>query len=248
MKENRFYFNKESLVNNKVIITDDEFRHLSLVLRKRAGDSVVLFCGDGFDYNATITKITKKEAELIVKEKINNETESSVNLTIFQALAKGEKLSLIAQKLTEIGASEMLVFSSKFCDVTEKTSKLDKLNKVVINASKQCGRSKLVKTNESVLTFNQMIEKFKDFDLVLCAYENEENLHISSILNKFKGNKIAVIIGPEGGFSADEVKTISDNGARVVTLGKRILRTETAAIFSASTVISQLEGRRDYEG
>lgn len=243
MKEARFYFDKNNLDGNKVFLDGDEFRHLVLVLRKRVGDLVILFCGDGFDYYSKIAKISKKDAELEITKKVKNETESSVDLTIFQALAKGEKLSLIAQKLTEIGADELKIFSSKFCDVTEKTTKLARLDKIVISASKQCGRSKLMLVSDKVLSFSEMLDSFSKFDLVLCAYENEENLHIAKVLDNFKGKKVAVIIGPEGGFSPEEIDEIKKSGAKIVTLGKRILRTETAAIFCASAVISFLEGR-----
>ena len=242
MERKRFYFNIENFKDDEIIITDDEFHHMVNVMRLRVNDEVVLFCGNGKDYFATIKSISKKEAVCSVCEVKDNLTETGLNLTIFQALVKGEKLALITQKLTEIGVNEIAVFESKYCDVKSNTTKLDKLNKVVIGASKQCGRSVLMKTNNRVLTFKELLESIKKYDAVLLAYENENCKTLSDYCKKLsKTAKIAIIIGPEGGFDKKEVENLSGAGAEVVSLGKRILRTETAAIFMASVIIGSVE-------
>ena len=242
MERKRFYFNKEYLKDNIVCLKDDEYHHMINVMRLRVGDSVVLFCGDGLDYTAQIENISKKEATLRVKEIKQNNSEIGFGLTVYQALAKGEKLSLIAQKLTEIGATGLKVFSSEFCDVKPNTARLDKLDKVVISASKQCGRSALLNAPESALKFSDLIKEIKKYDVCYLAYENETGLTLHEDLIKHKALKnVAVIIGPEGGFSNAEAKTLTDSGAVSVSLGGRILRTETAAIFAASVIVGVLE-------
>ena len=242
MERKRFYFEKQNLKNNQIVLNSDEFHHMINVMRLREGDSVVLFCGDGMDYNCTIEEIKKKEAILKVEGIVKNNTEINSNIVVFQALAKGEKLSLIAQKLTEIGISEMCVFESKFCDVKTNTSRLDKLNKVVISASKQCGRSTIMKINDKPITFNDLLNRIKEFDVCYIAYENETKQTLAeNMLARKTIKSAAVIIGPEGGFAKEEVGKIVEAGAVSVSLGARILRTETAAIYSASIISGLLE-------
>ena len=227
MERKRFYFNKQDLKEGLVLINGDEFHHMVNVMRLKAGQDVVLFCGDGLDYIAKIESINKKDATLSIKETKYNNSEIGFNLTIFQALAKGDKLSLIA---------------SKFCDVKINTAKLEKMEKVVISASKQCGRSTLLKTDEKPLDFSGLLNEIKNYDVCYLAYENENKETLYQNLIKQKNAKnVAVIIGPEGGFDMEEVRQIISCGAISVSLGNRILRTETAPIYSASVIIGVLE-------
>ncbi|MBQ7579433.1 MAG: 16S rRNA (uracil(1498)-N(3))-methyltransferase [Clostridia bacterium] len=242
MERKRFYFEKNLFDGNNITLSGDEFHHMIDVMRIKPNESVVLFCGDGFDYISTVIEIKKKEAILKVEKIEENKSEIGFNLTVFQALAKGEKLSLIAQKLTELGTTQMLVFSSAYCDVKPSTSRLDKLNKIVISACKQCGRSVLMTTNEKPLSFNEVTNEIKQFDACYFAYENENKETLYENLCGQKNIKnVAVIIGAEGGFSKEEANILTENGAISVSLGNRILRTETAAIYSASVIGAMLE-------
>lgn len=244
MKLKRFYFEKENLTGDKIVLSGEEFVHAVSVMRARVGDKACLFCGDGLDYICTFAEIGKKSATLTVDEVNKNESESPCNLTVFQALAKGEKLTLIAQKLTEIGATEMAVFYSKFCDVKPNSNRPERLEKVAISASKQCGRSRVLNCQSEVLTLSDIAKKIKEFDAVLFAYENAQDNFLASAvtaLAKKQKNKIALIVGPEGGFDAQEVEFLTSAGAQVVTLGKRILRTETCAISASAVIIGVYE-------
>lgn len=242
MKEKRFYFNGELNENSKVSLDGEEFHHLANVMRAKAGDKVCLFNGDGVFYFGKITQISKKNAEILINFAQNSENEPKVNLTIFQALAKGDKLSLIMQKITEIGATELAIFDSEFCDVKANTTRVDRLETIAISASKQCGRAIITKQS-GVYKFNEVVEMIKNFDAFYVAYENEDGLTLANDLINNKNNlkNVAVMIGAEGGFSEKEIDLLNNNGAKIVSLGNRILRTETASIVCAGLVMQILE-------
>lgn len=242
MKEKRFYINEELFDNQKVFIEGEEFHHLVNVMRARVGDKLCLFNGNGNFYFGEITQINKKNAEILINHSQKSENEPIINLTIYQALAKGDKLSLVMQKISEIGATELAIFDSDFCDVKANTTRVDRLESIAISASKQCGRATVTKQS-GVYKIKEVAEKIKDYDAFLVAYEAEDGLTLSNLLinNKQKLKNVAVMIGAEGGFSQDEIKLLKDNGAKIVSLGKRILRTETASIVCAGLVMQILE-------
>jgi len=242
MKEKRFYINTELYDNQKVILEGDEFHHLANVMRARVGEKVCLFNGNGVFYFGEITQINKKNAEILINYSEKSKNEPQINLTIYQALAKGDKLSLIMQKITEIGATELAIFDSDFCDVKANTTRVDRLETIAISASKQCGRASITKQS-GVFKLKDVVEKIKDYDAFLVAYEAEDGLTLSNFLisNKPNLNNIAIMIGAEGGFSEKEIEMLKSNGAKIVSLGNRILRTETASIVCAGLAMQILE-------
>lgn len=242
MKEKRFYIEKELFDGQNVVLEGDEFHHLANVMRARVGDSVCLFNGNGNFYFGKITQISKKNAEILLEFSQKSEKEPKINLCIFQALAKGDKLSLIMQKITEIGASEFALFESEYCDVKANTNKQERLDSISVSAAKQCGRASLVKTS-GIYKISEVAEQIKNFDAFYVAYENEDGLTLSNDLIKNKGklNNVAVMIGAEGGFSESEIKLLKASVAKIVSLGERILRTETASIVCAGLVMQILE-------
>lgn len=229
----RFYISAEEF--KQKTITGDEFNHIKNVMRMNKGDGFIAFIGDEKDYYCVITQINKHSLDFeIVKTEINHKN-PKLQIDIFQALAKGEKMELIAQKLTEIGVSTIFPLFVKNCDVKPTTNKPERIKKILISACKQCGRS-IVPTIVNVITIKEALPLLNGYDLVLFANETEENNRIYDILNKNKNiSKIALIIGPEGGFTKDEILAFS-SVAKSVTLGSRILRTETAAIYIASII------------
>ena len=146
------------------------------------------------------------------------------------------------QKITEIGASELCLFESKFCDVKSNTHKQERMDSIAVSAAKQCGRASITKTS-GIYSIKQVSEQISDFDAFYVAYENKDGLTLVSDLLKNQSSlkKVAIMIGAEGGFSDDEIKSLEKNGAKIVSLGKRILRTETAAIVTAGTIMQILE-------
>lgn len=242
MKEKRFYINQELYENQTVILEGDEFHHLANVMRARIGEKVCLFNGNSIFYFGEITQINKKNAEILINYSEKSKNEPQINLTIYQALAKGDKLSLIMQKITEIGATELAIFDSDFCDVKANTTRVDRLETIAISASKQCGRASITKQS-GVFKLKEIVEKIKDYDAFLVAYEAEDGLTLSNFLisNKPNLNNIAIMIGAEGGFSEKEIELLKSNGAKIVSLGNRILRTETASIVCAGLAMQILE-------
>lgn len=242
MKEKRFYIDKELYDNQNVILEGDEFHHLANVMRARVGEKVCLFNGNGVFYFGEITQINKKNAEILINRSEKSQNEPLVNLTIYQALAKGDKLSLVMQKITEIGATELAIFDSDFCDVKANTTRVDRLETIAISASKQCGRATITKQT-GVFKLKEVAEKIKDYDAFLVAYEAEDGLTLSNFLISNKPNlkNIAIMIGAEGGFSEKEIEMLKTSGAKIVSLGNRILRTETASIVCAGLAMQILE-------
>lgn len=227
----RFYLTEQEF--NSSIIEGEEYNHIKNVMRMTKGDSFIAFINNEKDYECTITEITKKGIAFNVIKEFKNNQNPKIQIDCFQALCKGEKLELIAQKLTEIGVSSIYPLYIKNCDVKPNTTKIGRLEKIVVSASKQCGRSLLTKI-ENIVTLDQMIKLFNYYDLVLFANEREDNKSVYEVLSKYKkAKKIAYIIGPEGGFTEAEIETLK-KVSESVSFGPRILRTETASIYLAS--------------
>jgi len=242
MKEKRFYFDGELITNSEILLEGEEFHHLSNVMRARNGDKLILFNGNGCFYHAEIAELAKKYAKIKILSVEQSKNEPKIELTVYQALAKGDKLSLIMQKISEIGASELAIFDSEFCDVKANSTRVDRLETIAISASKQCGRATITKQT-GVFKLNEVAEKIKDYDAFYVAYENEDGKALAKDLveNKDKLKKVAVMIGAEGGFSQTEIEILKNSGAKIVSLGERILRTETAAIVCSGVIMQILE-------
>lgn len=242
MKEKRYFYDGELTINKLISLEGDEFHHLANVMRSRVGERVCVFNGDGTFYFGDIKTISKKYAEIKITDSLKSESEPTVNLSVYQALAKGDKLSLIMQKITEVGASNLCLFESKFCDVKSNTHKQERINSIAISAAKQCGRATITKTS-GIYSIKQVAEQIKDFDAFYVAYENEDGLTLVSDLlkNQKQLKNVAIMIGAEGGFSNDEINLLKESGAKIVSLGKRILRTETASIVCAGVIMQILE-------
>ena len=241
MKNKRYYVENEIRVGSCIKLEGEEFLHLSRVMRTRVGEYVTLFCGNNFDYEARVKEITKNYAMLDVLSETENNLNPATNVTLFQALVKGDKLSTIVQKNTELGTREIILFESEFSDVKVGNKNLDKQKRVVISALKQCGASTLTLIDKE-LKFSEMLKELSLFDKIIFAYECEESNNISDVIKTInRDQKIAVIVGAEGGFSEKEAKAIKEAGAISTKLGKRILRAETAGIVLPGMIILSLE-------
>lgn len=242
MKEKRYYFDGNIKVGKIIVLEGDEFHHLTNVMRSRIGERVCMFNGDGTFYFGNVKTIAKKFAEIEITDKQVSENEPKIKLSVYQALAKGDKLSLIMQKISEIGASELCLFESKFCDVKSNTHKQERMDSIAVSAAKQCGRASITKTS-GIYSIKEVANQIKDFDAFYVAYENKDDLTLAKDLinNKNSIENVAVMIGAEGGFSEEEIKMLEENGAKIVSLGNRILRTETASIVCAGVIMQILE-------
>lgn len=235
----KFYIQNSLTKNSIVTIDGDEFLHITKVLRKKVGDKICLINDSGNDYTAEIIDIAKNNLQIKIVDESISKTETTNNVTVFQALVKADKFELITQKLTELGVKSIVPFYSSFCQVKPNTTRLDRLEKISIEALKQCGRSKKVEI-ENVITFDQMRQSLSKFDIVLFAYENScidlKKELIQS--NENKSQNIAIIIGSEGGFSEEENnQLLALKNVKQVSLGNRILRAETASVALTSVVM-----------
>ena len=240
----RFYVNKPLNVDTQVKIDGIEHNHIKNVMRMVEGDEIILVCGDDYDYMATIVKITKGDTTVEITNKQFNEFNPKSNVSVFQALVKSDNMSLIVQKLTELGVKDFYPFESDFITSKDKFGKSGKLQEISNQSIKQCKRS-IPMTVHDTLAFNDLLHKLGEYDLIVFANECEKN----EVLNQdciHKASKVAIVVGSEGGFSQKEIDLLISNNAQSVSLGRRILRAETAAI-ALTSVVMFLMGEWSYE-
>lgn len=224
----KFFTDREN-IGEKIVLTGEDARHIGRVLRMAPGDEVTVCDKEGTDYYCKIDKITKEDVTLSVIKSEACPAELELKITLYQCIPKAGKMDSIIQKATELGAFEIVPVLSERC--VAKGEKAERWQKIAYEAAKQCKRGVIPKVRNT-LTFYEAIEELKEKELAFMPYEEAKDGKIT-----YSGEKSAgFIIGPEGGFSPDEVKKASDAGIKICTLGKRILRTETAG----STVLSVL--------
>ncbi len=178
-------------------------------------------------------------------KELQSNKESNLHINIIQGLPKSDKMELIIQKGTELGVKEFTPLALKRCvvkiDSKDEKKKIERWQKQAEVAAKQCGRDIIPKVN-SIYNINTILNLLKDYDLILLAYENENKNTLKNEIEKIQNSnaKIAIIIGPEGGLEETEVEFLKENGAKVITLGNRILRTETVALVVTSILMYTL--------
>lgn len=241
----KFFTEPQNITETEGRILGDDVKHIYKVLRLNEGEEVVLNNCEGVEYLGEIKTITKSEVVVSIIKKLDINNESSVKVHLFQGLPKGQKMDLIVQKGTELGVVEFIPTITARVDVKLKGEfkKLDRLNRIALEASKQSKRS-IVPQVKEVIDFNEALRQLKEMDLVLIPYENAEDFGVKSLINLLKNENrdlkniknVGVLIGPEGGFEEEEIDSLKEQGFYIVTLGNRILRTETAG-FTATALI-----------
>lgn len=242
----KFFTDKGNFYDNKAKILGDDVKHLYRVLRLNEGDTIVLNNCQGEEFLGQIEDISKTEVLVNVKEKLEINNESEVKIYLFQGLPKSQKMDLIVQKGTELGVLEFIPTITERVDIKLKGDfkKLDRLNRIALEAAKQSKRT-IVPTVTNPIDFKGAVERLKTMDLILVPYENQEGYGIKNLMTELKDEKnniktIGVLVGPEGGFEYSEIEELKENGAKIITLGKRILRTETAGFVCASLINYEL--------
>lgn len=222
----RFYAPLEQFEETKITLSLEETRHLRDVLRLRVGEQVSVFDGEGKEFLCEIEAIEKKETSLKIIEEIPPKApESNLGLTLAVALLKGEKFDLVIQKAVELGINKIIPIITKRTDVKlkETDKKLERWRKIILEASKQCGRAKLM-TIESPVSFEKLIKSENTNQILFAERSGESFAEIKNSQEK------TAIIGSEGGWEDSEIELAKLNGVQIITLGGRILRAETAAI------------------
>lgn len=241
----KFFVPKNSIDGNNAIINGEDVKHIYKVLRLQVGDKVSVNNCEGKEYIGEITSIDKSAVNinLIEENPINNE--SPIEVYLFQGMPKSTKMDLIVQKNTELGVKSITpIITERVVVKTElkEFKKVDRWNRIALEASKQSKRSLVPQINVPI-EFEQLLQELKCMDLVVVPYENEEGYGIKKLvenIDKKQINKVAIVIGPEGGFEESEIFKLKEIGARVITLGPRILRTETAGFTCLSLIMYEL--------
>ena len=243
---NRFFVKREDITGDKIFIDDrEDVHHIVKVLRLKRNDKIEISDGIENEYIAGILEAASDMVVCEICEKLSEDREPKVEITLVQGLPKQGKMELIVQKAVELGVGTLIpcIFRRSINSDSEKANKkMDRWQKIAKEAAQQSKR-KIIPKVENCEDMKSLIGKLDEFDLVLLAYEDERKASIKSELreNRISPQKVAVIIGPEGGFEIEEVEMLKKAGAISVSLGKAILRTETAGIAAISMLIYALD-------
>lgn len=251
----KFFVKQEQINGDIIIIQGQDVNHIKKVLRAKIGDELQI-CNsqNGENFLCDIKEIENEKILCKIKQEIEEKVESNIEVTIFQGLPKADKMEYIIQKSVELGVYDITPVEMKRCvvklDEKDKNKKQLRWQKISEVAAKQCGRDIIPQINKIINTKN-ICELIKKYDIVLVAYENEKEKTLKEQLKLIKEKmqklekdeliKIGIVIGPEGGLEERDVQDLKENGAKIITLGKRILRTETVALNVLSVIMYELE-------
>lgn len=244
----RFLVEPENISETQISLKEKESHHIRNVLRFKEGDEVFVFDGQGNQYRCRIDSLDKKSSLLSILEKLATPAVSKSSITLAHSVTKGERFDWVVEKATELGVKKIVPFLCERVNVKlneeSKAKKQARWLRLAQAASKQCGRNRLPEVSP-VLKWEELPDSFKEYDLVLLAYELESGTGLKSTLRQELAEKpvqhILAVVGPEGGFSAREVEAMIRAGARSVSLGENILRTETAAIAMTAMIQYELQ-------
>jgi len=243
----RFYVDNDKISNGKITITGQDVNHIKNVLRMKPGDGLIICNGQGKDCYCIINRVSDTEVETVVKSVKDTDTELPVRITLFQGIPKSDKMELIIQKAVELGVYEIVPVMTarcvvKYTDSKKEDKKILRWQTISENAAKQSQRGIIPKILP-VMSFGEAVKYASAMDLKVIPYENEKSMAATEkILAQLKNNRTAgIFIGPEGGFESAEVELAANNNIIPVSLGKRILRTETAGLALLSVMMMTIE-------
>ena len=229
----------DSVENDFIEINGDDARHISLSLRMKKGESLVLCDGNGREAEAVIREAFPESVVLDITERRDSIAEPKTEVVLYQALPKFDKLEYIIQKSVELGVSKIVPVLSSRCisrpDEKTMKKKLERLRKIADEAAKQSGRGKLPEVGE-LLTFKNAVAEMTKAETPIFFFEHAE-YPLHEIMEKRTGGKIAMMVGSEGGFSEEEAAFAAEKGALIASLGPRILRCETAPVAALSAIM-----------
>ena len=235
----RIFLPPEDLTSDIVSITGDQARHLALVLRAKPSDMISVLNGNGYEYECRIVSVHKKEIKAEVVSKAPYSAESPISVTIVQGISKGERMDIAIQKSTELGAVRIVPVITERTQV-KHTGKTERWRKIALSAAQQSGRGKIPAIDEPT-ALEEFLASITPGSSGIIFFEENRERNLKQILNDFKGIKeLTVLIGPEGGFTKEEVAAAIEKGFVEASLGPRILRTETAPITALSIIQYEL--------
>jgi 16S rRNA (uracil1498-N3)-methyltransferase len=249
MARRRFYAPPEDINGSIVVLSPHETHHLINVLRMTPGDEAFVFDGGGNEYRCMFRRVQDDRAELEIGDSLLDIVESSVELTLAQALAKGERFDFIVQKATELGVTRIAPLMTRYADIRldekQKISRAERWRRISLESMKQSGRRQLVEITEplSIYQFMSLVERSSkqasgtESNNLLLLFSERGGTGVAEALEQSSTSRsVVALVGPEGGWSDDELETLSDYGCKSVTLGPRVLRTETAAIVAVTLI------------
>lgn len=244
----RFFVEPNQISAKSITIKDKDFNHIKNVLRMNIGEKLEVSC-EGQVYLGEIESILEDYISIDILETRSSSSDSDIEITLFQGLAKGSKMDLIIQKGTEIGVKDFYAVSThrtivKINDEKKEKNRLKRWSAIAEEAAKQ-SKQRFIPEVKGLIDFKEMIGLLKPEASVIVPYEDERNISIGEVLKDIKKaeiKKINLIIGPEGGFEKEEIEAIKEIGGRVVSLGNKILRTETAGLVASTIIFYELSG------
>ncbi len=242
----RFYISEEQRQDNTIEITGEDVNHIKNVLRMRPGEQMILCDGKGTEYLCELSGSMGRNLAATILETRKSETELSVRLVLFQGLPKKDKMELIIQKAVELGAAEIVpVVTSRTIvktDEGKEEKKLARWQAIAESAAKQSGRGVIPQVGR-ILSFQEALAQMKNIGYNGILYENARGMQPTRefLSRASKQESIGIFVGPEGGFTEEEVAAVVNQGAVCLSLGKRILRTETAGLSMLSMLMLSIE-------
>ena len=235
----RFFVASDEMQPDFFVLTGENAKHAK-VLRLKAGEEVLVCNGEGMEAICTVSDVSDGQISLVVKKRQLSETEAAVQVSVYMAFPKADKLEHVIQKATELGAYEIVAFPSARCvsrpDDKSLAKKLERWQKIAASAAEQSGRG-LVPKVRTLPSYKAALERASQADKALLFYENEQATTLKMALASGKYRTVSLLTGPEGGLELSEVEQAKEAGLQVCTLGKRILRCETAPLCGLSAVM-----------
>lgn len=242
----RFFAEEQNIDKHNIRLVDGDVNHIKHVLRLRVGDCIQVSDGRQYLYECMIDSIDENEVLVSILRKQQAHTELTSKITLYQALPKGDKMEVIIQKAVELGVYEVVPVATKRCvvklDERKAARKTERWNTISESAAKQSGRG-IVPEVRTPITYEDALTCASKYDHILIPYELTEGMtETKHVLSEIQaGESIAIFIGPEGGFEHFEIDLAQAAGAKSISLGRRILRTETAGLAILSVLMFQLE-------
>lgn len=232
-------FFSDNIFEDKIVIDQEDSKHIKKVLRMKIGDELIVSSSHKMDYQCVISSLDGENVELEIIYNKPNETEPTVEVVLYQALPKSDKMDLIMQKAVELGVTKIVPILTKRCvsrpDEKSMKKKIVRYQKIVKEAAKQCGRG-IIPVVDEMKTFEQVIQNPDNLEKMIIFYEGGGE-RINDIVSQNQ-KSVGIIIGSEGGFDLEEVEKAVDNGILKATLGKLILRCETAPLTAISILMN----------
>lgn len=236
----RYFCAEENIRDNSVTVIGGDSRHLRTILRARPGD-IISIVTESREYTAEITNITNEDIICVLRDEIIKNNEAAINITLCQGIPKQTKMETIIQQNVEVGVKTFIPLITertvvKLNEKDRELKKLDRWQKIAKESAKQSKRN-IIPQVENIMTLKELIARIKGEESeVIVPYELEDVKQLKDVLSEPKKNYY-IVIGPEGGFDMKEVEILKDAGAHIVTLGKRILRTETAGLVTSAVIL-----------